>query len=109
MNKLLKKNICDLSTLYILNEDIDDLAKHRGKYIGSGLEYACKSWARHLRLGIGFKDGGIGHIVKSLDIFLRDQSLVRDLHCAIYFLGDVNAWLAAVSAFESLDSLVIYH
>jgi hypothetical protein len=115
MNKLLKKNICGLPT-YSMNEDIDDLVERRGKCIGSGLEYACKSWARHLV--IGSKDGGdIGHVVKSLDIFFRRHflswlevlSVIGELRSAIYSLADVKAWFAAVSAFKLLDSSVIYH
>jgi hypothetical protein len=106
MNKLLKRNICDLPA-YSMNEDIDDLVKRRGRCIGSGLEYACKSWARHLV--IAPKDGvDIGQVVTCLEIFFRRHllswlevlSLVGDLRRAIYSLDDVKVWLAAVSVFE---------
>ena len=47
MKKSLRKNICDLEGCPVLSE-IEDLPVRRKTYIGSGLEYACRFWTRHL-------------------------------------------------------------
>jgi hypothetical protein len=103
MNKKLKKNICGLP-VYAMNSEIKDLGERRKKHIGSGLEYACKSWARHIC--IASRDGdGVRHIIKSLETpfkhnllpWLEVLSVIGDLGCAVYTLRDVRAWLVGVS------------
>jgi hypothetical protein len=108
MNISLKKNICQLPR-YSINAEVDDLYAHRNEYIGDGLEYGCRSWAKHLRLAS--KDGdNVRDVVGSLKVFfdlhllewLEVLSIVGDLHCAVYSLHDVMAWLVDVSIFHSL-------
>jgi hypothetical protein len=103
MNKKLKKNICDLP-VYAMNSEITDLDERRKKHIGRGLEYACKSWARHLCMA--FKDGdGVRYIIESLEIFFKHNllpwlevlSVIGDLGCAVYTIRDIKAWLVKVS------------
>jgi hypothetical protein len=50
MEASLKKHICGLPG-YVMNADAEDLDKRREGCIGGGLEYACKSRAKHLLLG----------------------------------------------------------
>jgi hypothetical protein len=117
MNASLKKDICGLPR-YTMNADIEDLDKRREECICGGLEYACKSWAKHLLLGL--RDGGnVGGIVQLLKIFfsyhllqwLEVLSVVGDLCCAVYSLHDVTIWLVDVSGsllHSSFVSLSIY-
>jgi hypothetical protein len=103
MNGLLKKNICDLPP-YAVNEDIDDLNERREKYIGSGLEYACRSWANHLRFASNDGDD-VGQVVELLKYFFKHNllswlevlSIVGDMRCAVYSLRDVKGWFVRVS------------
>jgi WD40 repeat protein len=103
MRTSLRKNICQLPQ-YAMNSDVDDLDARRENYIGSELEYACRSWAKHLRFAS--RDGGdVGPAIECLKVFfshhmlswLEVLSVVSDLRCAVYSLQDVTAWLADVS------------
>ena len=113
MNKALKKNICDLPA-YAMNSEVDDLDERRENCIGRGLEYACTSWAGHLRIASGDGDN-VQHIVKPLESFLKCHllswlevlSILGDLRCAVYSLRDVKAWLAEASPSAVLFSLFI--
>jgi hypothetical protein len=103
MNRKLKKNICGLPR-YAMNREVEDLGERRKEYIGSGLEYACKSWARHLCITSRDR-GGVRDIIESLETFFKHNilpwlevlSIVADLGSAVYTFRDVKAWLAEVS------------
>jgi hypothetical protein len=103
MKASLKKNICDLPP-YVMNEDIDDLDARREKHIGRGLEYACRSWANHLRFASSDGDD-VEHAVELVDYFFKHQllswlevlSIVGDMRCAVYSLRDVKCWFVHVS------------
>jgi hypothetical protein len=103
MNGSLKKNICHFPP-YALNRDIGDLDARKDRFIGGGLEYACRSWAKHLRFA-SRDDNDIGRIVKLLECFLKHHllswlevlSIVGDMRCAVYSLRDVKGWFVAVS------------
>jgi hypothetical protein len=75
MKASLKKNICDVPP-YVRNEDIDDLDARREKYIGSGLEYACRSWANHLRFASSDGDD-VQHVVKLVEYFFKHHPFMR--------------------------------
>jgi hypothetical protein len=74
-------------------------------YIGDALEYACRSWARHLHFASGTSDSG-RHVIELLKYFFSHQllswlevlSIVSDLRCAVYSLCYVRAWLGEVSS-----------
>jgi hypothetical protein len=103
MKEKLKKNICGLPR-YAMNREVEDLGERRKKHIGNGLEYACKSWARHLRITSRDCDG-VRDILESLEMFFKHNllpwlevlSIIADLGSAVYTLRDVKAWLAEVS------------
>jgi hypothetical protein len=87
-----------------MNNDVGDLAARRENHIGGGLEYACRSWAKHLRLASS--DGGdVGHVVELLGYFFNHHllswlevlSIVGDVRCAVYSLRDVRSWFDHVS------------
>ncbi|KAF9642094.1 hypothetical protein BDM02DRAFT_3273592 [Thelephora ganbajun] len=47
MNRTLEKNMCKLPDA-VINSEIPDLGERAEQYIDSGLQYACKSWHKHL-------------------------------------------------------------
>ena len=47
MNQILEKNMCNLPEA-VENSEVDDLEERREQYISHALQYACKSWHRHL-------------------------------------------------------------
>ena len=47
MNQTLQKNMCNLPEA-VKNCEVPDLKERREKYISHALEYACKSWQKHL-------------------------------------------------------------
>ena len=49
MGELLKYNICDLQSGYVLNSDIPDLENRVVQCIPPSLKYICCNWAHHLR------------------------------------------------------------
>jgi hypothetical protein len=114
MNASLKKNMCELPR-YAMNADIDDLDARREKYIGGGLDYACRSWAKHLRLG-SWDGDNVRHVVQLLGEFFRHHllqwfevlSIVGDLRCAVHSLHDVTTWLADVSPSLFLSSCCVH-
>jgi hypothetical protein len=103
MNKELEKNMCGLPR-YAMNCEVEDLGDHREKYIGSALEYACKSWARHLCI-TSRESESVRDIIESLETFFKHNllpwlevlSIVADLGSAVHTLREVKAWLAEVS------------
>jgi hypothetical protein len=107
MNQSLRTNICHLPA-YVMNEDIHDLGERRKKYIGDALEYACRSWARHLHFVSRVSDS-IGYVIELLEFFFRSRllswlevlSVVGDLRCAVYSMRDVRTWLSDVSLIMS--------
>ncbi|KIM79726.1 hypothetical protein PILCRDRAFT_10209 [Piloderma croceum F 1598] len=102
MNQFLRTNICHLPA-YVMNEDIHDLGERRKKYIGDVLEYACRSWARHLHF-VSRASHSIRYVVELLELFFRSHllswlevlSIVGDLRCAVYSIGDVRTWLGDI-------------
>jgi hypothetical protein len=113
MEKKLKRNICDLPR-YAMNKDVHDLGKHREKYIVGGLDYACRSWAKHLRSSSHGGDN-VDHVVKLLEYFFENNllswlevmSIVGDVGRGIHLLHDLRVWLANVSLSISLFDLGI--
>ena len=47
MNEQLEQNMCKLPD-GVINSEIDDLVERTKQYIGHSLQYACRSWYRHL-------------------------------------------------------------
>jgi hypothetical protein len=96
-----------------MNRDINDLDTRRDIYIGGGLEYACRSWARHLQFGSWDVDE-VGCMVKLLECFFKHHllswlevlSIVGDMRCAVYSLRDVRGWLIKVSLNTLFVSLI---
>ncbi|KZP23149.1 hypothetical protein FIBSPDRAFT_1043092 [Athelia psychrophila] len=49
MQKLLRFNICDLKTSYMMNRKVKDLPERIESSIPPSLAYACRFWSEHLR------------------------------------------------------------
>jgi hypothetical protein len=113
MNASLRKNICDFPP-YVMNEDLDDLDARREKHIGGGLEYACRSWANHLRLASSDGDD-VEDAVELVEYFFKHHllswlevlSIVGDIRRAVYSLRDVKSWFVHVSLNTLLFAFLI--
>jgi hypothetical protein len=110
----LEKNTSGLPPSAV-NIDIDEQFPRREKNMDDGLDYACRSWAKHLRLAS--RDGNnVSDVVQSLqDFFSHHMShwlhIVKDyLASAVCLLRGARAWLedVSVSMFFS-SSLFIEH
>ena len=47
MNQKLEKNMCNLPDA-LTNDEVDDLQERTKQFIGTSLQYACRSWHKHL-------------------------------------------------------------
>ena len=113
MNGMLKKNMCDLAP-NAMNKDIKDLGDRRQTYVGDGLQYACKWWAKHLCFA---SEGGdnIGQIIELLEYFfehrlspwLETLSIMGNMSYGVSSLRDVRDWLVNVSPHTCLFSSLI--
>ena len=69
MNRELERNMCNLPD-GVTNSEVIDLKERTQKHIGKGLEYACRSWHKHL---VG---GAIpAHVIPVLHKFLEEKFL----------------------------------
>jgi len=107
MDKSLEKNVCSIPD-YILNSEVDDLLKRiEGSGIRGALEYACRSWHKHLAT-----KGRTAYVVSTLRRFLEKKFLfwletlsvlgvVNDAICA---LNTTIKWLNEVRQDQQFDS-----
>ena len=47
LDQELERNMCKLPD-WVINSEVDDMKDRIGQYIGQALEYACRSWHKHL-------------------------------------------------------------
>ena len=47
LSQKLEKNMCKLPD-WVINSEVEDLKERTRQYIDQGLEYACRSWHKHL-------------------------------------------------------------
>ena len=85
MDKLLKRNICSIPN-YALNSQVEDLQEQvQGGTIPGALEYACRSWYKHLAR-IDYQDEGV---VSALCYFLNKRFLMwLEVLSALGAVGD---------------------
>ena len=91
MSSTLKKNMCHLPD-GVLNSEVDDLQERIRQYISPALEYACKSWHKHLVNGDTVYTSKIG---PAIDHFLKEKFLFW-----LEILSILGALRKAVSALE---------
>ena len=100
MTKLLRKNMCSLPD-YVLNSDVEDLpGRIKESGIHGALEYACRSWYKHLIMA----KGQIADVVSALSCFLEGKfifwlevlSILGDAGDAAHGLIATMEWLNKV-------------
>ena len=89
MNRELKRNICKLPD-GVINSEVIDLRERTNEYIGQELEYACRSWYKHLAGAIP------AHIAPILRRFLEEKFL--------FWLEVLSVLGAAKEAVHALES-----
>ena len=90
MNRSLERNMCSLPDC-VMNSEVVDLKKRAEEYINPGLQYACRSWHKHLIGSIS------AHMVKITPV------LHRFLEQRFLFWLEVLSVLGAVR--EAVDAL----
>jgi len=106
MNRSLEPNMCKLPD-GVMNSEVDDLKEKTKKYIHRALEYACRSWHKHLidatpahRLEIApalhcFLEGKFIFWLEVLSIFGAAREAVNALEAAVRWL-DVRQVLSFI-------------
>ena len=97
MNHTLQKNMCNLPEA-VRNSEVPDLKERREKYIPNALEYACKSWHKHLPDNLTAQGPKITAI---LHHFLANKFL-----CWLEILSVFGAVRDAIAALEVATMLV---
>jgi hypothetical protein len=103
MEKRLRKNICHLDDYAVLSE-VKDLSARKEVYIGEALEYACKSWTKHLLeipSGSSHAEGVHKAIKKFFTVHLlywiEALALTKNLGVGIHAMNDIQQWYNGVS------------
>ena len=91
MNRELKQNMCKLPD-GVANSEVGDLRERIGRCIGRALEYACRSWHKHLI------DTVPPHVMSALHKFLEKNFL--------FWLEVLSVLGAAREAVDALDATV---
>ena len=97
MNQTLERNMCNLPDA-VRNCEVDDLEERREQYISHALQYACKSWHKHL---IYRYTAHTARITSALHDFLEKKflfwlevlSVFGDAREAVDALGAATNWL----------------
>ncbi|KAF9642037.1 hypothetical protein BDM02DRAFT_2747890, partial [Thelephora ganbajun] len=91
MNRRLEKNMCDLPC-GVANCEVDDLRERTERHIGPALQYACKSWHKHLIDGHTVRTPAIASALRQ---FLEKKFL--------FWLEVLSVLGAAREAVDALD------
>ena len=97
MNQTLERNMCNLPDA-VRNCEVDDLEERKEQYINHALQYACKSWHKHL---IYRYTAHTARITSALHDFLEKKflfwlevlSVFGDAREAVDALGTATNWL----------------
>ena len=92
MSQTLEKNMCHLPDA-VLNSEVDDLQERIKQYISPALEYACRSWHKHLADEDTIHAPRIG---PAIDCFLKERFLFW-----LEILSVLGAMREAVNALEA--------
>ncbi|KAG8740895.1 hypothetical protein FRC10_003783 [Ceratobasidium sp. 414] len=95
MKKLLRFNICNLESSYVLDADVPDLPARIDDAVPLHLLYACCHWADHL-CGAGTEEGLIassGDFLSNRVLFwLEVLNLKKCVRAGILMLAEVRKW-----------------
>ena len=98
----LERNPCSLQP-FAMNQDTPDLLQLLEKKLGSGVQYACSHWARHLQLSPTSGDYAgqtivlVTNMLKSAPVWIEAMSLGNHLEEVIHAMYGVLDWLSRVS------------
>ena len=92
MNQRLEKNMCKLPD-GVINSEVEDLKERVEEYIDPALQYACKSWHKHL---IEVTPSNKDHIILLLNQFLETKF--------VFWLEVLSVIDAAREAADALDA-----
>ena len=93
MNQQLGRNMCKLPD-GVLNTEVKDLKQRTEKYINKALEYACRSWHKHLDNTISTQKPEITHVLQQ---FLEEKFL--------FWLEVLSVLGAAREAADALEKM----
>ena len=91
LNQELEPNMCKLPE-WVTNSEVDDLKERTGQYVDQGLQYACRSWHKHLDETIPARKPDI---TSALHQFLEGKFL--------FWLEILSILSAAREAIEALE------
>ena len=103
MDKMLKKNICELDD-YVLLSEVEDLPDRQRDHIGDALGYACRFWTKHL-LKVTDNSLDAEEVKQAVNRFFTTHllswievlSLMENLNVGIYAFNDLQQWYLLVS------------
>ncbi|KAG8744074.1 hypothetical protein FRC10_010860 [Ceratobasidium sp. 414] len=95
MKKLLRFNICNLESSYVLDADVPDLPARIDNVISPHLFYACSHWANHLHEA-GTEEGLVallgGFLSNSVLFWLEVLNLKKCINVGTVTLARVHKW-----------------
>ncbi|KAI5835209.1 WD40 repeat-like protein [Schizophyllum commune Tattone D] len=109
LNGELRFNICQLSTSFSLNENIDDLPKRIEQNISLSLQYACRATGSHLELSSSARAEYISpRIYPAVERFLRRHYLFWLEACSLLqadeaVISEMQSYLAWSRAYGVTD------
>ena len=106
MEKKLRRNICNLGDYTVLSK-VKALSTRKKDYIGGGLEYACKFWAKHL-LEIPSGNPHVEKVQKAIEKLFKVHllhwfevlAITGNLGVGVHAMNDVQQWGNLVSGMQ---------
>ncbi|KAG9122071.1 hypothetical protein FRC07_001695, partial [Ceratobasidium sp. 392] len=96
MNNLLKFNICDLQSSFVLDQDVPNLAIRVDRAVPPHLFYACRYWSGHL-MQAGDANGFIGYLeellCRRLLFWLEVMNLKQETRAGALMLSKIYRWM----------------
>ena len=94
MNQRLERNMCNLPDA-VLNSEVDDLGERIEQHIDQALQYACKSWHKHLVDTVPAQTQNILHnfLEKKFLFWLEVLSVLGAAREAVDAMGAARKWL----------------
>ena len=116
MNRTLEQNMCKLPD-GVTNLEVDDLQERTEQYINKALEYACRSWHKHLVRNISVQTLEVLHhfLTEKFLFWLEVLSLLGTSRDAVDALEATSKWLdvrfilIACLDFKDLEGLFRRH
>ncbi|KAF9645847.1 hypothetical protein BDM02DRAFT_3262668 [Thelephora ganbajun] len=107
MNQTLKKNVCNVPDA-VANREVDDLRERTEQHLNSSLQYACKSWHKHLIDGRTVRTPAIASALrrfleKKFLFWLEALSVLGAAREAVDALNVAAKWLEVSLTLDLVD------